>query len=140
MQTPLASSRTRALSWALRVLVAVILGQTLFFKFSGAEESIYIFETLGAEPFGRIGSGIVELVASVLLLTRRTAAFGALVSAGTILGAIGAHLTVLGIDVQGDGGLLFAMACTVLVASLTVLAIRRADLFDALARLKATAA
>lgn len=138
--TPELSRNARIASWTAQIVVAVILLQTLFFKFAGAPESIYIFETLGAEPFGRIGSGIVELVASVLLLTRRTAAFGALVSAGTILGAIGAHLTVLGIDVQGDGGLLFAMACTVLVASLTVLAIRRADLFDALARLKATAA
>ena len=48
-------------SWALRLIVAVILLQTLFFKFSAAKESVYIFSTLGMEPWGRIGSGVFEL-------------------------------------------------------------------------------
>src|SRR5579871_1465525 len=84
-------------SWTLRGIAAVILLQTLFFKFTGAKESVYIFSTLGLEPWGRIGSGIVELIASILLLTPRTVAFGAILSLGVISGAIVSHLTKLGI-------------------------------------------
>lgn len=115
-------------SWALQLLVAVILLQTLFFKFTGAEESVYIFTTLGAEPWGRIGSGVGELVAAILLLIPATAAVGALASLGIITGALLSHLTVLGIEIQGDGGLLFALAVIVWVASAAVLLIRRAEL------------
>src|SRR3979490_1066049 len=86
-------------SWVLRLIVAVILLQTLFFKFTGAKESVYIFTALGAEPWGRIGSGVVELIASVLLLMPRTAVFGAILALGTICGAIFAHVTKLGIKV-----------------------------------------
>ncbi|MEW6321122.1 MAG: DoxX family protein [Acidobacteriota bacterium] len=115
-------------SWALQLLVAVILLQTLFFKFTGAEESVYIFTTLGAEPWGRIGSGVGELVAAILLLIPATAAVGALASLGIITGALLSHLTVLGIEIQDDGGLLFALAVIVWVASAAVLLIRRAEL------------
>ena len=118
----------RALSWILRILVAVILLQTLFFKFTGAPESIYIFETVGAEPWGRWGSGLVELAASILLLIPRTRVYGALVALGVITGAIASHLTVLGIEVRGDGGLLFALAVVVFVASAALLAIHRDEL------------
>jgi hypothetical protein len=118
----------RIASWICQVVVAVILLQTLFFKFTGAEESIWIFEQLGAEPWGRLGSGAVELVASVLVLLPATAAVGALLAIGVMAGAIGSHLAVLGIEVQGDGGLLFALACTVLVAALVVLWLRRREL------------
>src|SRR5512147_2401710 len=100
-------------SWILRGIAAVILLQTLYFKFTGAEESVYIFSKLGAEPVGRIGSGIIELIASILLLTPSTVSIGAIVAMGTMAGAILGHLTVLGIDVKGDGGLLFALAITV---------------------------
>jgi len=85
------------LDWLLRIVVAVILLQTLFFKFSGAKESVYIFTTLGAEPWGRIGSGVVELIASILILVPRTAVIGAILALGTICGALFAHLTKLGI-------------------------------------------
>jgi hypothetical protein len=102
-----------ALDWIVRLVAAGVLLQTLFFKFSGAPESIYIFTTLGAEPWGRIGSGVAELVASGLLLWTGTAGFGGLLAMGLMLGAIGSHLTRLGIEVQGDGGLLFALACLV---------------------------
>jgi len=112
-------------SWVLQVVVAGILFQTLFFKFTGAEESVYIFTKLGLEPWGRIGSGIVELLAVILLLIPSTAALGAILSLGVISGAIMSHLTTLGIDVKGDGGLLFGLAVTVFVASVIVLAIRR---------------
>lgn len=115
-------------SWVAQVAVAVILGQTLFFKFTGAPESIYIFETLGMEPWGRIGSGLAELVATVLLLVPSTAALGAVVALGVIVGALAAHLGPLGIEVQGDGGLLFGLACTVFVGSALVLWLRRHQL------------
>jgi hypothetical protein len=115
-------------SWVLQALVAIILFQTLFFKFTGAEESKHIFSTLGAEPWGRLGSGLVELAAVVLLLIPRTAAIGALLALGVITGAIGAHLTKLGIEVRGDGGLLFTLALVVFAGSAGVLAIRRAQI------------
>jgi len=105
------------LFWILRVLAAVILLQTLFFKFSGAEESVYIFSTLGMEPWGRIGTGVVELIASVLILIPRTTAFGAVLAVGTMSGALFFHLTRLGIEVRGDHGQLFIYALLVFVSS-----------------------
>ena len=116
------------LSWVLQLAVAAILLQTLFFKFTGAEESVYIFSTLGVEPWGRLGSGAVELVAAVLLLIPAAAPFGALLTMGLMAGAIGSHLTILGIEVKGDGGLLFGLALTAFVGSAVVLMIRRAQL------------
>ena len=116
------------LSWVLQVAVAAILLQTLFFKFTGAEESVYIFTTLGAEPAGRYASGVVELVASALLLIPGFAPYGALLSLGVISGAIVSHLTVLGIEVRGDNGLLFALAVIVFICSLAILALRWREL------------
>jgi hypothetical protein len=112
----------------LQLVCAGILLQTLFFKFTGAEESVYIFTTLGAEPWGRIGSGIIELVASALLLYPPTAAIGALLAMGAMSGAILSHFMFLGIEIRGDGGLLFGLAVIVLVASAAIAAIRRAQL------------
>ncbi len=100
-------------SWIVRLVAAAILLQTLFFKFTGAEESKFIFTQLGVEPWGRIGSGIVELIAAVLLLIPRTAKYGALLGLGVMAGAIGSHLTVLGIVVKDDGGTLFVLALVV---------------------------
>ena len=116
------------ISWALRLSAAAILLQTLYFKFTAAPESVYIFTTVGAEPWGRLGSGVVELVAAVLLVIPGTAALGAVIALGVMAGAIGSHLTVLGIEVQGDRGLLFGLALYVSVASVTVLALHRAEL------------
>ncbi len=118
----------KILSWILRIAVAAIFLQTLFFKFTGAPESVYIFETLGAEPWGRWGSGLAELAASILILVTRTRIYGALLALGVIVGAIGSHLTVLGIEVQGDGGLLFTLAVVVFVASASLVAIHRSEL------------
>jgi uncharacterized membrane protein YphA (DoxX/SURF4 family) len=112
-------------SWICRVVAAVILLQTLYFKFTGAEESIYIFTKVGLEPWGRYASGMAELVASVLLLVPRTTWLGALLAAGVMLGAIGSHLTKLGIVVKDDGGLLFGLAVIVFVAALVALFIHR---------------
>ncbi len=117
----------QTLTWILQLLVAGILLQTLFFKFTGAPESIYIFSTLGLEPWGRYASGVGELVASILLLIPGMAPVGALLAAGIISGAIVSHLAVLGIEVMGDGGLLFALAVVVLVASLAILWLRRRE-------------
>ncbi len=116
------------LSWLLQIVVAIILLQTLFFKFTGAEESIYIFSTLGLEPWGRYASGVAELIASILLLVPGYAPFGALLSLVVISGAIVSHLTKLGIEVKGDGGLLFGLAVTVFIGSLAILIIRRGEL------------
>ena len=110
-----------SLYWSARLISVIILAQTLFFKFSGAEESIYIFTTVGMEPWGRIGIGILELVAAVLLLFNKTALFGGVLALGLMLGAIGMHLTKLGISVQGDGGYLFFLALLVAVCSAFVL-------------------
>lgn len=126
--TQMVARKTNFVSWLLQLVVAGILLQTLFFKFTGAEESVYIFTQLGADPWGRIGSSIVELIASVLLLIPRTVTLGAILSLGTISGAILSHLTKLGIVVQDDGGLLFALAIVVLVSSAAVLWMRRREI------------
>jgi hypothetical protein len=125
--TPIGVHARRA-SWLLQLVAAVILGQTLYFKFSGAAESVALFTTLGVEPWGRIGLGIVELVAVALLLRERTALAGALVALGLMLGAIGSHLALLGIEVGGDGGLLFGLACATFAASGGIVALRRGEL------------
>lgn len=116
------------LSWALRLAAAAILIQTLFFKFTGSAESVYIFTKVGAEPWGRIGSGLVELAAAILLLVPSTTALGALLALGLMAGAIGSHLTVLGVEVMGDGGLLFALAIVVFASSLVVLSLHRSQI------------
>lgn len=95
-----------ALSW----IVALIFLQTLFFKFTGAPESVWIFTKLGVEPWGRILSGVMELIAAVLIVTNRFRAYGSLMATGVMGGAIFSHLLILGIAVQNDGGLLFGLA------------------------------
>lgn len=104
--------------WIVKLIAVGILVQTLFFKFTGAEESIYIFQTLGLEPYGRIGSGIVELIASILILIPRTTLLGAILALGTMLGGIFSHIFVLGIEVKDDGGTLFALAIITLICCL----------------------
>lgn len=116
------------LSLALRITAAVILAQTLFFKFSGAAESKFIFSSLGMEPVGRIGVGIAELIVVILLLISRTSALGALLGLGIISGAIMAHLTQLGIEVQGDGGLLFYLAVAVFICCAGIIVLHRDQL------------
>jgi hypothetical protein len=113
------------LSWVCQITAAVVLGQTLFFKFTAAPESVYIFTKVGMEPYGRIGSGIVELIAAILLLTPRYRWAGSLLAIGMMSGAILSHLTLLGIDVMGDHGLLFGLALVVLFSSLVVLFLNR---------------
>lgn len=113
--------KTSLFIWIVKGIAVVILVQTLFFKFTGAEESVYIFTTLGIEPYGRIGSGIVELIASILILIPRTTLLGALLGLGTMAGALLSHIVFLGIEVKNDGGTLFILAiitflcCSILV-------------------------
>ena len=109
----------------VRLIVAVILLQTLYYKFGGHEDSLYIFEKTGLGDAGRIGSGIAELIAAILILIPRTAWLGALLTVGIISGAIFMHLTTLGIEINGDGGTLFWMAVAVFVLSLITLLINR---------------
>jgi putative oxidoreductase len=112
----------------LRLIAAAILMQTLFFKFTGAPESKYIFTTLGVEPWGRWFAGASELVASILLLVPMTQIFGALMAIGIMLGALLSHVFVLGLGVQDDGGLLFSLACVVLICSVLVVFLRREEI------------
>lgn len=125
---PTLSRGARIVSWCCQLTAAVILAQTLYFKFTGAPESRFIFSTLGIEPWGRYGTGVAEAIAVALLLNPSTAAIGGVLAMGLMGGAIMSHLTRLGIEVQGDGGLLFALAVTVLLASAIVVAIRREQL------------
>src|SRR4051812_8931285 len=116
--------------WLLRLLAAVIMLQTLYFKFSGSEESVYIFSTLGMEPWGRIGIGIMELIASTLILLPKTTAFGAVLGMGLMSGAIFFHLTKLGLVVMNDNGQLFIYAVLVFISCAILIIIFRKDLFD----------
>ncbi len=108
------------LYWGARIVAAIILLQTLYFKFTASAESVYIFTTVGMEPWGRIGTGVVELIAGIALLTR-WAWLGAGLGLGLMVGAIGMHFTLLGIEVQGDGGRLFIYAVLVALCSVLVL-------------------
>ena len=118
-------SPSNIITWILRIVPALIMLQTLFFKFSAAPESVYIFTKLGIEPWGRIGIGCIELVASILLLIPRFTFIGAFLTVGISAGAIFSHLTQLGIVVQDDGGELFILACILFVTSLALLVILR---------------
>jgi hypothetical protein len=122
-------------SWAVQLAVAAILLQTLFFKFTGAEESVYIFQSVGGflhiggvEPWGRIGSGVIELVASLLLLIPSTASVGAILTVAVMAGAVASHLVVLGFEVKGDGGLLFGLALAAFLGGVVVLILRRSQI------------
>ena len=126
----MSTNKQNILVWSLRIIAALIMLQTLYFKFTGAEESIYIFSTLGIEPYGRIGSGIAELIASVLILIPATTGFGALIAVGVMSGAILSHLTKLGIVVKDDGGQLFIYAIIVFVSSAILLYIYRNQLLQ----------
>lgn len=121
------------LGWAAQLVAAAILFQTLFFKFSAAPESVYIFTTLGIEPWGRLGSAVAELIAVILLLWPRFATLGALLGLGVMSGAILSHPTKLGIVVQDNGGTLFFLALITTFCCVVVVYLRRDTLFALLA-------
>jgi len=116
------------LSLALRIIVAVILLQTLRFKFLAHPDSIYIFTQVGMEPWGRIGIGVLELIASILLFLSKKIWLGAGLSTGLMAGAILMHLTMIGIEVKGDGGTLFYTAIATLILSLMILWGKKKDI------------
>jgi len=118
------------------IIAAIILLQTLYFKFSGAPESVYIFSQLGIEPYGRIGTGVLELIIAVLLILKRTSIIGAILGLGVISGAILSHLFILGIEVQNDGGVLFGMAILVFVLLLITLILQKGKLMAMVKSLK----
>lgn len=117
----------KKLSWLFRLVAAGILFQTLYFKFTGHPESVELFSKLGVEPWGRWATGVMELITGVLLLVPATVFFGALLGIGLMAGAIVSHLTIIGIQSQGDGGTLFILALVTLVCCAITLYIYRKD-------------
>lgn len=111
------TSAKTIVAWALRGIAAFIMLQTLLFKFTAAPESVYIFSTLGIEPWGRIGSGVLEFIASALILIPRTTVLGALLAMGIMSGAILSHVIFLGISIRGDDGQLFIYALLVFISA-----------------------
>ena len=120
----------------LRIAAAIILLQTLYFKFTAQPESVLLFTKLGVEPWGRIGTGVIELIAGALLIYGPTSIFGALLGVGLMSGAIASHLFVLGIESQGDGGQLFMLAIIVLICCIFILILDREKLFLLINKLK----
>lgn len=116
---------TKIISWVLQIAAAIILLQTLYFKFSGHPESVELFTKLGVEPWGRIGTGILELITAILLLIPATVFTGALLGAGLMAGATLSHLTVIGIESKGDGGQLFMLAIVVMICCLVLMALHK---------------
>lgn len=116
------------ISWFCQIIGALIMAQTLYFKFTAAEESVEIFTKIGMEPWGRIGIGVMELIASILLIVPSSAWLGALIAAGLMGGAIFFHITIIGFSVMNDGGYLFFLALAVLICSFIILFIRRTEI------------
>jgi len=115
----------KLVNWIIKLVPVTIMLQTLYFKFSAAPESVYIFSKIGMEPYGRIGIGILELIASILIMIPKTTFYGALLGLGLMLGAIEFHITDLGINVQNDGGKLFYLAVTTAAFCGVLLVIKR---------------
>lgn len=125
--------RLRMITWALRLLSAAIMLQTLYFKFTAHPESVQLFSQLRAEPWGRIGVGIIELITSIMILIPRTSTLGSFAAAVIMTGAIAAHIFVLGVYYGGDA-ILFTYAMVVFLASLTLLYIDRRSIRSHLKR------
>ncbi|MBC5839714.1 DoxX family protein [Flavobacterium muglaense] len=124
------------ISWVLRLTVAIILLQTLYFKFTAHPESVHIFSALGLEPWGRIGLGIVELITAILILIPKTKIIGMINSLGIILGAVFSHLLVLGVNVGNDGGGLFTLAIIVLIVSTIFLILHKTEVISLIKSIK----
>ena len=124
------------IGWLFRIVASIIMLQTLYFKFSGAEESVYIFTALGIEPWGRFVTGSFELIASILILYPLSTGMGALLGMCLMLGAIFSHITVLGLVVKDDGGQLFIYACIVLFCCSVLVFQNRENLITLFASIK----
>lgn len=133
----------------LSIFISFVFVQSLFFKYTNSVETQHIFGTLDAwaSTFGLQGLfaqtglfsqhviGTAELVASSLLIAglilrwKVLTGLGALLAVAIISGAIVFHLfTPLGVEVQGDGGLLFGMACGVWLSGATLAYLSRGEL------------
>jgi putative oxidoreductase len=112
-------------TWVCRVVAAAIMLETLFFKFTSAPESVFIFRKMGLESWWRYGQGIWELIAAILLLSPRFGWAGGILTLSAMGAAIVSHLTILGIQIQGDHGLLFAMAIATFTSGFIVTYIHR---------------
>jgi hypothetical protein len=112
----------------LKLLITLIVGQTLFFKFSGAAESVYIFNTLGVEPWGRLFLGAMELLSIILLWIPKTMLSALLLILGMMSGAIASHLFILGIEIMGDGGELFILGLVTWLAAVVLLFTKREEI------------
>ncbi|MEH6704884.1 MAG: DoxX family protein [Galbibacter orientalis] len=110
------------------LIAAILLLQSLYYKFTAHPDSIKLFTELGAEPVGRIGLGCIELVTGILLIYRKTSHLGALIGVGLMIGAIISHLAVVGINFNNDGGTLFSLACIILICCVTVLIVKDAKI------------
>ena len=132
----MSSTALKITVWVLRIVAAVIMLQTLYFKFTAAEESVYIFTKLHLEPTGRLGIGVLELIASILILIPKTTVYGAVLGLGLMSGALFFHFTQLGIVVMDDGGQLFIYALLVFIACLALIIMFRKTLFNLLNFLK----
>ncbi len=122
--------------WICRLVAAIIMLQTLYFKFSAAPESMYIFHKLGLEPYGRICTGVLELVASALIMNPKTTLYGAILALGLMAGAVASHLGPLGIEIMGDGGKLFTLALIVLICSVLIIILQKRQLKDLINTIK----
>ena len=120
----------------LRLTIAIILIQTLGYKFTGHPDSVYIFSKIGMEPYGRIGIGIMELIAGLMVLINRTVWLGALLTIGLMAGAVFMHLTMLGIEVNGDNGTLFYTAIFTLICAITLLGFNKNQMIEDIKSLK----
>ena len=128
--------KTVILERVLSIITSIILLQTLFFKFTGAEESVYIFSKLNMEPSGRIGIGVAELIAGILLLFRKTSHFGSILGMAILSGALFFHLTILGIEVQNDGGYLFTLAIITFINCVIITWLKRNALLEIIKKRK----
>jgi len=124
----------KALSWILSVVSAAILLQTLYFKFTGAPESVALFTPLKMEPQGRYMVGIAELIASILLLIPKTRLWGALMGIGLMLGALFFHLTLIGIVDANGSPLLFIYALVVFISCSILVGLQREKIKSLISR------
>lgn len=118
---------TTIISWVLRIAISIIYLQTLYFKFTGHPDSVYIFSELGLEPYGRIGVGVIELIVSILLLINKTKLLSIIVSLGIITGAIASHLLVIGITIKEDHGGLFTLAIIIFTLNIVLIYLHKTD-------------
>ncbi|HEV3224383.1 MAG TPA: DoxX family protein [Puia sp.] len=119
--------------WILRLVPAIILLQTLYFKFTAHPESVKLFTEIGMEPYGRIGTGILELIASILILLPRFTGYGAILGLIMMSGALYFHLTKIGIYFNGDP-LLFIYAVITFVCCAILIFVYKKPLENQLKR------